>query len=159
MDNLSKEFGQFCVKNGFKVVTAESCTAGLIGATIADTPGSSGWLDSGFIVYTPESKNKQLKVGFNTISKFDITSVEVAEEMAIGALGNSQGNLSLAVTGLAGSSGGTEEIPAGTICMAWGIQDDVYIRVVTEKKHFKGERNEIREAVVKHMLEKAMTLV
>jgi nicotinamide-nucleotide amidase len=159
MDSLSKEFGQFCVKNGFKVVTAESCTAGLIAATIAMTSGASEWLDSGFIVYTPESKNKHLKVGFNTISKFDITSVEVAEEMAIGALGNSNANLSLAVTGLAGSSGGTKEIPAGTICMAWGIQDDLYIRVVTEKKHFKGERNEIREAVVEYMLQKSMTLL
>jgi nicotinamide-nucleotide amidase len=158
MDQLSKEFGQFCVKNGFKVVTAESCTAGLIGATIAMTSGSSGWLERGFIVYTPESKNELLKVGFNTISKFDITSVEVAEEMAIGALGNSNGNLSLAVTGLAGSSGGTKEIPAGTICMAWGIRNKDGISVVTEKKHFTGERNQIREEVVEYMLQKAMTL-
>ncbi len=158
MDNLSQKFGQFCVKNGFKVVTAESCTAGLISGTIADTPGSSGWLDSGFVVYTPEAKNKHLKVGFNTIEKFDITSVEVAEEMAIGALGNSYANFSLAVTGLAGSTGGTKEIPAGTICMAWGIRDNEGIRVVKEKKHFKGERNEIRKAVVEYMLNKAMTL-
>ena len=158
MDKLSQEFGQFCVKNGFKVVTAESCTAGLIGSTIAMTPGASGWLDRGFIVYTPESKNEMIDVDFATIDKFDITSVEVAKEMAIGALNNSNGNFSLAVTGLAGSSGGTKEIPAGTICMAWGIIDNKNIRVITEKKFFEGSRNEIREAVVKYMLNKAMTL-
>lgn len=158
MENISKQFGEFCVTNKFKVVTAESCTAGLVGATIAMTPGSSGWLDRGFIVYTPESKNEMLDVDFATIDKYDITSVEVAREMAIGAINNSNANLSLAVTGLAGSTGGTELIPAGTICMAWAILKDNKIRVISEKKFFKGERNEIREAVVKYMLEKAMTL-
>jgi nicotinamide-nucleotide amidase len=158
MENLSKEFGQFCVKNRFKVVTAESCTAGLIGATIAMTAGSSTWLDRGFIVYTPEAKNEMLDVDFVTIDKFDITSVQVAEEMAIGALNNSNANFSLAVTGLAGPSGGTKEIPVGTVCMAWGVLKNNKINVVTEKKFFNGSRNEIREAVVEYMLEKAMTL-
>jgi len=158
MDKLSQEFGQFCVKNGFKAVTAESCTAGLIGATIAMTPGSSAWLDRGFIVYTPEAKHEMIDVDFATIDKFDITSVQVAEEMAIGAINNSNGNLSLAVTGLAGPSGGTKEIPVGTVCMAWGILKDNKVNVITEKKFFDGSRNEIREAVVEYMLKKAMTL-
>lgn len=158
MENISKQFGEFCLNNKYKVVTAESCTAGLIGATIAMTPGSSGWLDRGFIVYTPESKNEMLDVDFATIDKYDITSVEVAQEMAIGAIHNSNANFSLAVTGLAGSTGGTKDIPAGTICMAWAILENKKIRVVSEKKFFKGERNDIREAVVEYMLEKAITL-
>lgn len=156
MEQLSQQFGEFCMAHNFKAVTAESCTAGLIGATIAMTPGSSAWLDRGFIVYTPEAKHEMLGVDYATIAKFDITSEQVAKEMAIGALVSSKGNLSLAVTGLAGPSGGTPELPVGTVCMAWAIKGK---NVLTEKKHFDGSRNEIRESVVQYMLKKAMTLM
>lgn len=157
MEELSKKFGEFCLDKKIKVVTAESCTAGLIGATIAMTPGSSSWLDRGFIVYTPEAKKDMLGVSFDTIRKYDITSVEVAKAMAWGALRNSRANLSLAVTGVAGPSGGTKEIPVGTVCMAWifGWSEN---GTILEKKVFSGSRNEVREAVVRHMLEKAMEL-
>lgn len=159
MEQLSQAFGQFCVKRGLRVATAESCTAGLISATIAETPGSSAWLDRGYVVYTAAAKNEMLSVKFATIDKFDITSTEVAKEMALGALRYSLANLSLAVTGLAGPSGGTDEIPVGTVCMAWAKRgNDGEIDVFTERKHFNGSRNEIREAVVEHMLTKAMSL-
>lgn len=156
---LSKDFGKFCVAKNLKAVTAESCTAGLIGATIAMTPGSSAWLDRGFIVYTPDAKIEDLGVLANTIDMYDITSVEVAEEMARGALKRSKANLSLAVTGLAGPSGGTKEIPVGTVCMAWGFKlGNGDVNVITEKVLFLETRNELRESVVKYMLEKVMVL-
>lgn len=157
MENLSAQFGEFCLKKKITVATAESCTAGLISGTIAATPGSSAWLECGFTVYTPKAKNKMLGVRFETIERYDITSVEVAEEMALGALDNSDANLSLAVTGLAGPSGGTEEIPVGTVCMAWAFKPlHGNVNVYCEKKHFTGNRNEIRNAVVAHMLNKVM---
>lgn len=156
MENLSKQFGEFCKQKGFNAVTAESCTAGLISATIAMTPGSSAWLDRGFVVYTPEAKNEMLGVKFSIIDKFDITSEEVAKEMAIGALGKSSANIAFAVTGLAGPTGGTEKIPVGTVCMAWAVKKTT-IEIITETKIFNGSRNEIRESVVKYMLHKAMT--
>lgn len=157
MEGLSKQFGEFCVEEGYKVVTAESCTAGLISATIAMTPGSSAWLDRGFVVYTAEAKNEMLGVRFSTIDGFDITSEEVAKEMAMGALQRSKANLALAVTGLAGPSGGTDEIPVGTVCMAWATQNP-RLKIVSEKRFFDGTRNEIREAVVEYMLHKAMII-
>jgi PncC family amidohydrolase len=155
MEELSKKFGDFCLNKKIKVVTAESCTAGLIGATIAMTPGSSSWLDCGFIVYTPEAKQRMLGVSQEIIEKYDITSVEVAKEMAWGAIEKSNANVALAVTGLAGPTGGTEAIPVGTVCMAWlfGFGD---VELILEKKVFNGSRNEIREQVVKHMLEKVV---
>ena len=153
MKKLSFEFGQFCKKNNLKVATAESCTAGLIGASIAMTPGSSAWLDRGFIVYTAEAKNEVLGVLRETIDEHDITSVNVAHEMALGALRESKANLSLAVTGLAGPGGGTEDIPVGTVCMAWAYKNPSGKKtVMLERRLFEGDRNEIREAVVAFML-------
>ncbi|NCQ51507.1 CinA family protein [archaeon] len=149
MENLSKKVGDYCIKNNIKLTTAESCTAGLISATIAMTPGSSAWLDRGFVVYSAQAKNEMLGVSLDTIERFNITSEQVAKDMAIGALSNSTANVSLAVTGIAGPSGGTDEIPVGTICMAWarGKND-----VKTETLIFNGNRNEIRESVVTYML-------
>jgi len=100
MENLSKKVGDYCIKNNIKLTTAESCTAGLISATIAMTPGSSAWLDRGFVVYSAQAKNEMLGVSLDTIERFNITSEQVAKDMAIGALSNSTANVSLAVTAL-----------------------------------------------------------
>jgi nicotinamide-nucleotide amidase len=150
MEILSKKVGDFCLLNNIKLVTAESCTAGLIASTIAMTPGSSAWLDRGFIVYSAQAKNEMLGVSLDTIEKFNITSEQVAKDMAIGALNNSKANFAFAVTGVAGPSGGTEEIPVGTVCMAWGRKNDIESETVI----FDGERNEIREKVVSYLLSK-----
>ena len=142
----------FCIKNGIKVVTAESCTAGLMAATIAQTPGSSAWLDSGYVVYTAEAKIRMLGVSPDTIARFDITSEAVACEMALGALERSTATLAMAVTGLAGPGGGTVSIPVGTVCMAWAFRDR---DVVTLTRVFEGDRNSIRQQVVDLMLSQA----
>lgn len=152
LEDLSFFIGQYLKTNGLILSTAESCTAGLISSTIAQTSGSSQWLDSGFIVYSAEAKNNMLGVKFETIKTYDITSCEVSEEMAIGALKNSRGNISIAVTGVAGPNGGTESIPVGTVCMTWGFKDNEKIQLFSEKVIFEGDRNTIRESVVIHTL-------
>lgn len=155
MQGTAKKFGEICLKNKLVITTAESCTAGLIAATIASVPSSSSWLDCGFIVYTPEAKNKMLGVSFKTIEKFNITSVEVANEMAKGALNNSAANVSIAVTGVAGPSGGTNNIPVGTVCIAIAYKDsNGLIQLDSAKNYFKGDRNTVREAVVNYCLQK-----
>lgn len=156
LEALSRQFGEQCVASGIKVVTAESCTAGLIGSTIAMTPGSSAWLDRGFIVYTADAKHEMLGVSHATIKDFDITSVQVAKEMAVGALNRSKANLALAVTGLAGPAGGTDAIPVGTVCMAWAFKGEHAPIVTLQSLVFTGSRNQIREAVVRHMLINAL---
>lgn len=160
MLNLSEQVGQALLKSCKKLITAESCTAGLISSKVADTPGSSSWLEGGFVVYTPQAKNKYLGVSLDTIEKFDITSEEVAFEMAYGAIENSvDANVAIAVTGVAGPSGGTKEIPVGTVCIAWARVYGEDIQVITEKCFFEGSRNEIREKVVNYSLEKLLNLL
>lgn len=160
MLELSKKIGEKLLSLNKKVITAESCTAGLISSTIAETSGSSAWLEGGFVVYTPQAKNKFLDVSLETIEKFNITSEQVAFEMAYGALENSvEANVSIAVTGVAGPSGGTEEIPVGTVCIAWGRIYGEDIQIITEKCFFTGSRNEIREKVVEYSLVKLLNLL
>jgi PncC family amidohydrolase len=161
LDNISYHYAQIAQKYGIKTVTAESCTAGLISATIANVPGSSAWLDRGYVVYTPEAKCEMLGVAMETIEEFNITSENVAREMSLGALDRSNANFSFAVTGIAGPAGGTEEIPVGTICMAWCYNRGVENKIImnSETKLFIGSRNEIRESVVIYMIKKAIVLI
>jgi len=160
MLNLSQKVGEVLLKANKKLVTAESCTAGLISGTVAETPGSSSWLEGGFVVYTPQAKNKYLNVSLETIEHFNITSEEVAFEMAHGAIENSvDANVAIAVTGVAGPAGGTEEIPVGTVCIAWARVYGEDIQIITEKCFFEGSRNEIREKVVEYSLSKLIELL
>jgi PncC family amidohydrolase len=159
MLNISKKV-ELLLASGKKLITAESCTAGLISSTVAETPGSSSWLEGGFVVYTPQAKNKFLNVSLESIEKFNITSEQVAFEMAYGAIEKSvDANVSIAVTGVAGPSGGTEEIPVGTVCIAWARVYGEDIQVMTEKCFFEGSRNEIREKVVNYSLSKLIELL
>lgn len=147
-----------------KIVTAESCTAGLIAATIAEIPGSSKWLESGYIVYTPEAKIAMLGVNPQTINKFNITSENVAAEMASGA-GNLLINrnkesivVSVGVTGVAGPTNDVPEIPVGTVCIAFNVAQAGVEQVKNvnseETLHLNGCRNEVRKQVVDIVLQR-----
>lgn len=159
LGRLSEIFGKFCLDHHISIVTAESCTAGLIAGTIADTPGSSAWLDRGFVVYTPKAKNEVLGVSLADISQFNITSEVVAASMALNSLARSDASLALAVTGVTGPTGGTDKIPVGTVCFGWAFKQGIRnSRIFTETKLFQGERNDIRKQVVSHALLRAMQL-
>jgi nicotinamide-nucleotide amidase len=159
IDNkISTQVGMYLKQYALVLATAESCTAGLIAATIAETSGSSQWLDAGFVVYSAEAKEKSLGVSLNTISKYNITSCEVAKEMSLGAIQKSRANVAIAVTGVAGPSGGTLEIPVGTICMSWAFLINTEIKSFEETKVFSGSRNEVREAIVEYTLKKLMEI-
>lgn len=154
MDSLSYQVGQYLQQHNLLLATAESCTAGLISSTLAQTPGSSCWLDSGFIVYSAHAKNQMLGVSLDTIEKYNITSCEVAKEMSHGAIKKSKANSAVSITGLAGPSGGSLEIPVGTVCMSWAFLKDNQISSFEEKKLFEGDRNTIREKAAQYILEK-----
>lgn len=152
LEEISKNFATNAQSLGVVLATAESCTAGLISATVAMTSGSSGWLDCGFVVYTAEAKHKMLDVKYQTIEEFNITSVNVANEMAIGALSKSNANLVIAVTGVAGPNGGSEAIPVGTVAIGYAARINDIIYTKEELCFFNGDRNEIREQVVQKSL-------
>lgn len=150
--NLSATIGRYLKDNHLLLATAESCTAGLVAATIAETSGSSQWLEAGFVVYSPSAKSSSLGVSLDTIEQYNITSCEVAREMAIGALEKSRANISIGITGVAGPGGGTSDIPVGTVCMSWAFSENGKVHSYEEKVVFPGDRNTIRQSVVEHVL-------
>ena len=100
---------------GIMVATAESCTGGLIAGAITDIPGSSDVLDRGFITYSNEAKIECLDVPSNIINQYGAVSAETAKAMANGTLKNSQADIAITTTGIAGPDGGTDEKPVGLV--------------------------------------------
>ncbi|MCP4320064.1 MAG: CinA family protein [Hyphomicrobiales bacterium] len=116
--HLSLTLVEQMTRSGQMVATAESCTGGMIAATITDTAGSSAVLDRGFVTYSNEAKQDMIGVSLATLEAHGAVSVQTAIEMAEGALARSRADLAVAVTGVAGPSGGSREKPVGLVHMA-----------------------------------------
>lgn len=136
----------YLAEHGLKLVTAESVTAGLIASRLAEIPGCGSWLDCAFVTYSPAAKISVLGVNKETIERHNLTSEEVAREMAQGALRLSRANVGLATTGLAGPSNGDSDIPVGTVCFAWAFELPGRVAVYSETRKFNGDRNQVRDA-------------
>ena len=121
------------------IAVAESCTGGLLSSSLTSIPGASSYFNCGFITYSNESKIKMLNVDFQTIELFGAVSEKVAYEMAMGAGQNSQSDLAISVTGIAGPSGGTAEKPVGMVCFGFYVEGEVS----TTTQFFSGVRSEI----------------
>jgi len=143
----------YLAAEGLKVVTAESCTAGLIASTLAEPPGCGTWLEAAFVTYSETAKIECLEVDEEVIASCGLTSEAVARAMAEGALRLAQGNLGIATTGVAGPSTGDGSEPVGTVCIAWAFLQSEKMHAYTEKLRFDGSRNEIREAAMIYALE------
>jgi nicotinamide-nucleotide amidase len=151
MNNHLQSVFQYLEKNRLKLVTAESCTAGLIASTLAAVPGCAKWLECAFVTYSPESKMSFLDVKPDTIDTFNLTSEEVAREMAEGALRISRANLAVSTTGLAGPDS-EDGIPGGTVCFAWSFEKQGEVTTFSETRQFDSDRNGVREAATEHAL-------
>ena len=134
------------------LVTAESCTAGLIAARLADVPGAGALLDCAFVVYSPHAKRRCLGVPARTLRRYNLTSEAVARAMALGALRRSRANAAIADTGVADDT--DDEIPAGTQCLAWALRDGPCgtPAVFSETRRFPGDRRAIRHACAEYAL-------
>lgn len=139
---------------GRTIVTAESCTGGLVAAAITEIPGSSAVLQSGFVTYSNEAKIKVLKVGEELIDTFGAVSVAVAWAMAQGALKRSSADIAVAVSGVAGPDGGTPQKPVGTVVFAVAERGKDPEDVVADKIQFGEDKSraEIRMAATLHAL-------
>jgi nicotinamide-nucleotide amidase len=127
------------------LVTAESCTAGLVSGAIAAIPDASKVLWGGFITYMVDAKISMLGVDEAVIRRFGAASAETAGAMARGALENSAAGMSVAVTGLAGPGGDGGSTPVGAVWTAIAIREKEGVSLVrTAIFHFKGDRNEVR---------------
>ena len=150
MDNelfeISQQLGRLLQSKDKKISTAESCTGGWISQIITDVPGSSAWFDRGFVTYSNAAKMQMLGVKPETLDAFGAVSAQTATEMANGALQNSDADCAIAVTGIAGPTGGTTTKPVGTVFIAWAYKNQE-TKVI--KKELTGNRFEIRQQSVK----------
>lgn len=143
---LEKAVVKLLEKYDLKVTTAESCTGGLLAGRLLNVPGASDVFKEGFITYSNKAKRKYLDVSKSTLKKYTAVSEEVAKEMAIGGVFATDCDACVAVTGLAGPGGGTDEKPVGLVYIATYMKESVKVK----EYHFKGNREKIRQqAVVK----------
>ena len=137
------------LKSGLKLATAESCTGGGVAAVCTDLAGSSDWFERGFVTYSNAAKTELLGVDAALIDAHGAVSEAVAQAMAQGALTHSHAQVALAVTGVAGPSGGSPSKPVGTVWFAWCVPG----RVHTQKMLFPGDRAAVRSAAIHHALQ------
>ena len=139
--------------SGKVVATAESCTGGWIAKAITDVPGSSEVFAYGIVSYSNGAKESLLGVRSQTLDKNGAVSEAVVEEMASGALNLSGADIAVAVSGVAGPTGGSEDKPVGTVWFAWVVRDGADAKTTTSCEHFTGDRDLVREATVAFALQ------
>lgn len=137
---------------GKTVTTAESCTGGWIAKAITDIPGSSSAFAYGIVSYSNGAKESLLGVNNPTLEENGAVSEAVVAEMAEGALHLSSADMAVAVSGVAGPDGGSEEKPVGTVCFAWAVRKGSGMSADSESQVFDGNRNEVRVQSVAHAL-------
>ena len=143
------------LKNGFFLATAESCTGGMIAVACTDLAGSSTWLERGFVTYSNAAKTELLGVDAALIAQHGAVSEPVARAMAFGAIRHSHAQVSVAVTGVAGPTGGSPDKPVGTVWFAWSVCGSLQ----SEMMCFNGDRASVRQATVQHAISKLLTLL
>jgi nicotinamide-nucleotide amidase len=144
---LAKALAHILIGRGWKIALAESCTGGLVCATLTDLAGSSDWFERGYITYSNAAKSGCLDVPAQTIESFGAVSEQVAQAMADGARRKAGVDVAIAITGIAGPTGGSPEKPVGTVCFGWSIKQNVGddVKTTTITKQFLGDRQAVRE--------------
>lgn len=130
------------------LATAESCTGGMIAKCITDLPGSSAWFDRGWVTYSDRAKRQEIGVASGLLKRHGAVSEPVARAMARGALQSGRTDLSVAVTGIAGPDGGTDDKPVGTVWIAWAWRQPGGVKVVSRRFVFSGTRDAVRRQTV-----------
>ena len=153
---LARALGSACERRGVRVATAESCTGGGVAEAITRIAGSSGWFERGFVTYSNEAKRQLLDVPRETLEAHGAVSEEAARDMAAGALAHSAADAAVAITGIAGPSGGTAEKPVGLVWFAWAARG---AGVQTRRFRFRGGRGAVRRQSVAVALQGLLDLL
>jgi nicotinamide-nucleotide amidase len=146
LEALAARLGEALRQRGDWLATAESCTGGWVAQCATAIAGSSNWFDRGFVTYSNAAKTDMLGVQETTLERHGAVSEAVARAMAQGALAHSRGDWAVAITGIAGPSGGTPEKPVGTVCFAWARRDG---GCEARTEHFTGDREQVRAQSVR----------
>jgi nicotinamide-nucleotide amidase len=155
MPGLQGRVADLMLKKGWLLATAESCTGGLIAAACTDLAGSSNWFERGFVSYSNAAKTELLGVDAALIASHGAVSEAVVRAMVQGALGHSHAQVALAVTGVAGPTGGSRDKPVGTVWFGWSVAGQLH----AELRHFDGDRAAVRAATVQHALRRLVALL
>jgi nicotinamide-nucleotide amidase len=158
LDKLAAALGHRLLGQGLSLATAESCTGGWIAKVVTDIPGASAWFDRGFVTYSDAAKRELLGVSHNSLAERGAVSAEVASEMAAGAVARSEAGAAVAVTGIAGPGGGSEEKPVGTVYFAWAVPGQT-MTIQVQRVQFAGDRDEVRHQTVRLALERLLELL
>lgn len=153
---LAEAVGGVLKARGLMLATAESCTGGWVAEAITMVPGSSDWFERGFVTYTYISKREMLGVNEDTLGKHGAVSEQTVREMVLGVLARSHAQIAVAVSGVAGPSGGTPEKPVGTVCFAWALKDGAQR---SETLRYSGDREAVRRQSVEHALKGVLALL
>ena len=149
LEKLAERVGMALLERGKWLAVAESCTGGWVAQALTAITGSSAWFDRGFVTYSNAAKTDMLAVPHTTLERHGAVSEATARAMAQGTLAYSRADWALAITGIAGPSGGTPDKPVGTVCFAWAERDG---GCEAQTCRFDGDRAAVREQSVAHAL-------
>jgi len=155
MTDPRRELAEILQKKGWRMASAESCTGGLIAGACTDLSGSSNWFERGFVTYSNAAKTEMLGVDAALIEAHGAVSEPVARAMAIGALRHSHAQVSVAVTGVAGPTGGSLDKPVGTVWFGWCVAETS----TSEMHRFAGDRAAVRLQTVQLALTRLVELL
>lgn len=141
---LAKNIIDELTKKNMTVAAAESCTGGLVAATLVSIPGASAVLNESYITYSNEAKHRILGVKNETLEAYGAVSEQTAAEMALGVAKTANANVGIATTGIAGPDGGTQEKPVGLVYIACSVNGEVKVT----KNYFTGDRQAVRKQAV-----------
>jgi PncC family amidohydrolase len=147
--SLEKQIGAALRQRGLRLAAAESCTGGLVGHRITNIPGSSTYYVGSVTAYAYEAKVRLLNVNWETLEAHGAVSEEVVHEMAAGVRKTLAADIGIAISGIAGPGGGTEDKPVGLVCFGLSSTEGDW----TECRHFDGDRLAVKEQSADHILE------
>ena len=151
---LATELGEELTRLRWKVTTAESCTGGAIAAAITSVAGSSAWFDGAVVSYADRIKRNFLGVDQQDLNATGAVSEPVVRQMAVGVLNRLDANLAVAVSGIAGPDGGSDDKPVGTVWIAWAhVDGQEPLSVEAREMHFSGNRADIQSQTVSEALQ------
>ena len=153
--DLTKTLAEILLFRNWTVSLAESCTGGLVSATLTELAGSSEWFERGYITYSNEAKMDSLNVPAQLIESHGAVSEQVAKAMAEGARINSGSDVAISITGIAGPSGGSAEKPVGTVCFGWATEN----QTLTKTMCFDGDRQMVRQQATEFALTELIALL
>jgi nicotinamide-nucleotide amidase len=149
---LAARVGDFLLSRSSRIVTAESCTGGLLAKTLTDIAGSSSWFECGFVTYSNSSKMRDLGVSGRTLKKDGAVSEPVAREMAAGALRVAGVDVAIAITGIAGPEGEVPGKPVGTVWFSSCMRREEGVDLSAEQVQFPGDRAAVRRSSAEYAL-------